>query len=136
MHYELKSKIANSYSKWPPIACTQSLSLCGHSSIESYNTSAGKSAAAFRTNHFKLSIVGCLFLQHSLPCTELELPAGLSPSTQGTDNHAVSGDKCSGLHLHFRLAFCKSGPKPLGLQIVVQSFRRCLASRDILILKV
>ena len=48
---------------------------------------------------------------------ELELPAGLSPSTQGTDNPAVTGDKCSELHLHFRLAFCKSGPKLLGLKL-------------------
>ena len=62
-----------------------------------------------------------LFLQHPLPWTELELPAGLSLSTQGMDNPAVTGDTCSGLHLHFRLAFCKSGPKPLGLQIVVKA---------------
>ena len=48
-------------------------------------------------------------------------PAGLGPSTQGTDNPAVAGDKCSGLQLHFRLAFFKSVPKPLGLQIVVQA---------------
>ena len=58
-----------------------------------------------------------------------------APNTQGTDNPAVAGDKCSGLHLHLRLAFCKSRPKPLGLQIVVQSFRRWLASRNIPILK-
>ena len=51
----------------------------------------------------------------------MELPAGLSPSTQGTDNQAEAGDKCSGLHLHFRFAFRKSGPKPLGLHIVVQT---------------
>ena len=114
-------KIASSYSKWPPIACSQSLSLCGHSSIELRNISTGKSAAAFRRDRFKLSILGCLFLQHPLPWTELELPVGLSPSTQGTDNPAVAGDKCSRLHLHFRLAFWKSGPKPLGLQIVVQA---------------
>ena len=128
-------KIANSYSKWPPIACTQSLNLCGHSSIELRNTSTGKSAVAFLRDHFKLSISGCLFLQHPLPWTELELPAGLSPSTQSTDNPAVAGDKCSRLHLHFRLVFCKSVPKPLGLQIVVQSFKRWLVSRDIPILK-
>ena len=36
-------------------------------------------------------------------------------------NPPVAGDKCSALHLHFRLAFCKSGPKPLGLHFVVQS---------------
>ena len=115
---------------------TQSLSLCGQSSIKLCNTSTGKSAAAFRRDRFKLSMLGCLVLQHSLLWTELELPAGLSPSTQGMDNPAVAGDKCYGSHLHFRLAFCKSGPKPLGLQIVVQSFRRWLTSRDIKILKV
>ena len=60
-------------------------------------------------------------MQHPLPRKELELPTGHSPSTQGTDNPAVAGDKCSRLHLHFRLAFCKSEPKPLGLQIVVQA---------------
>ena len=70
---------------------------------------------------FKLSILGCLFLQHPLPWTELELPAGLRSSTQGMDNPAVAGDKCSGLHLHFRLAFWKSGHKPLILQIAVQA---------------
>ena len=99
--------------------------LSGRSSIELHNTT-GKSVAAFRRDRFKLSVLGCLFLQHPLPWTELELPAGLSPSTQGTDNPAVAGDKCSGLHLHFRLAVCKSVYKPLGLQIVVQSFRRWL----------
>ena len=114
-------KIVNSYSKWPPLAHTQSLSLCGHPSIGLCNTQTGKSAAAFRRDCFKLSTLGCLFLQHPLPWTELELPAGLSPSTQGTDNPAVAGDKCSRLHLHFRLAFCKSVHKPLGLQIVVQA---------------
>ena len=114
-------KIANSYSKWPPIACTQSSSLCGHSSIELHNISIGKSVAAFRRDHFKLSILECLFLQHPLPWTKLEPPVGLSPSTQGMDNPAVAGDKCSGLHLHISLPFCKSGPKPLGLQIVVQA---------------
>ena len=113
-------KIANSYSKWTPIAGTQSLRLCGHSSIELRNTSTGKSAAAFRRERFKFSILGWLFLQQPLPWTELDLPAGLSPSTQGTDNPAVAGEKCSGLHLHFRLAFCKSAPKPLWLQIAVQ----------------
>ena len=115
---------------------TQSLSLCGHSSIKLCNISTGKSAAAFRRYCFKLSILGCLFLQHPLPWTELELPTGLSPSTQGTDNPAVAEDTFSRLHLHFRLAFCKSRHKPLELQIVVQSFRRWLASRDIPILKV
>ena len=42
---------------------TQSLSLCGHSSTKLCNISTGKSAAAFRRNHFKLSIMGCLYLQ-------------------------------------------------------------------------
>ena len=114
-------KIANIYSKWPPIARTQSLSLCGHLTIELCNTSTGKSAAAYQRDHFRLSILGCLYLQHPLPWTELELSAGLSPCTQDIDNPAVAGDKCSGLHLHFRLAFCKSGPKPFGQQIVVQA---------------
>ena len=113
-------KIVN-ISKWPPLAHTQSLSFCGRPSIELHNTSTGKSAAAFRRDSFKLSILGCLFLQHPLPWTELELPAGLSPSTQGTDNPAVAGNKCCALHLHHRLVFCKSRPKPLGLQIVVQA---------------
>ena len=113
-------KITNSYSKLPPLACTQSLSLCGHSPVELRNT-IGKSAAAFRRDRFKLSILGCLFLQHLLPWTELELPTGLSPSTQGMDNPAVAGDKCSELYLHCRLAFCKSRPKPLELQIVIQA---------------
>ena len=84
-------KIANSYSKWPPVACTQSVSLCGHPSIELSNRSTEKSAAAFRRDLFKLSILGYLFLQHPLPWTEVELPAGLSPSTQGKDNQAVVG---------------------------------------------
>ena len=119
-------KIANSYSKWPPLACTQSLSLCGHSSVELRNISTGKSAAVFRRDTFNLSILGCLYLQHHLPWTELKLPAALSPSTQGTDKPAVAGDKCSGRHLHFRLAFCKSGPKPLGPQIVIQPSGDCL----------
>ena len=70
------------------------LSLCGHSSIELCNTLTGKSAAAFRRERFKRSILGCLLLQHPLPWTEMELPAGLSPSTEGTDNPAVTGDKC------------------------------------------
>ena len=51
-------KIPNSYSKWPAIACTQPLSLCGHSSIELCNKSTGKSAAAFRRDPYKLSILG------------------------------------------------------------------------------
>ena len=114
-------KITNSYSEWLPLACTQYLCLCGHTSTELRNTSTGKSAAAFRRDRVKLSILGCLFLQHPLPWSELELPVGLSPSTQGTDNPVVAGDKCSELHLHFRLAFCNTGPKPLGLQIVVQA---------------
>ena len=59
--------------------------------------------------------------QHPLPWTELELPAGLSPSTQGADNPGVAGHKCSILHLHFRLAFCKSRLKSLVLQIVVNA---------------
>ena len=103
------------------ISMQQSLSLCGHSSIELRNASTGKFAAAFRRGRFKLSILGGLFLQHPLPWAELELPAGPSPSTQGTDNLAVAGDECCGLHLHLRLAFCKSGPKLLGLQFVVQA---------------
>ena len=82
-----------------------SLSLCGHPSIELSNTSTGKSAASFLTDCFKLSISGCLFLQHPLPWTDLEFPAGFSPSTQGMDNPAVAGVKSSGLHLHFRMAF-------------------------------
>ena len=99
-------QIRNTYSKWPPLARTQYLSLNGR---------------CLPKNRFKLSILGCLFLRHPLPWTELELPAGLSPITQGTDNQAVAGDKCSGLHLHFRLVFCKSRPKPLGLKIVAQA---------------
>ena len=118
MHYESKSQTV--IQNGPPIACTQSLSFCGHSSVELRNTSSGKYVAAFQRDHFKLSILGCLFMQHPLPWTELKLPVGLSPSTQDTDKPAVAGDKCSGLHLHFRLAFCKSGPKSLGLQIVFQ----------------
>ena len=54
------------------------LKTCGHSSIELHNTSTGKSAAAFRRDDFKLSILGCLFLQSPLPWTELGLPAGLA----------------------------------------------------------
>ena len=115
------NKIRNSFSKWPPLALTQSLRLCGHPPSKLRNTSTGKSAAACRRDRFKHSILGCLFLQHPLPWTQLELPAGLRPSTQGMDNPAVAGDKCFRLHLHFRLAFCKSRPKPLGLQIVVQA---------------
>ena len=57
-----------------------------HPSIELRNISTGKSAAAFRRDCFKLSILGCLFLRHPILLSELELPAGLSPSTQGTDN--------------------------------------------------
>ena len=34
-------EITNSYSKWPPLACIQSISLCGHSSTELHNTSTG-----------------------------------------------------------------------------------------------
>ena len=113
-------KFINSYSKWPPLAHTQPVSLCGHSSIELCNTLTGKSAPSEETAvNFQYWDVSSL--QHPLPWTELELPAGLSPSKQGTGNPAVTGDKCSGLHLHFRLTFCKSGLKPLGLQIVVQA---------------
>ena len=119
MHYE--PKLQKLFKMTTISTYTLSISLCGHPSIESRNTSTGKSEAAFRRDHFKLSILGSLFLQHPLPWTELELPARLSPSTQGTDNPAMAGDKCSRLHLHFRLAFCKPGPKPLGLQIVVQA---------------
>ena len=107
--------------KLPPLARTQSLSLCGLSSIESGNTSIGESATAFRRDRFKLSILGCLFLQHPLPWTEQQFPAGLSPSTQGTEHPAMAGDRCPGFHPHFRLAFCKSGPTPLGLQIEVET---------------
>ena len=82
-------KIRNSYSKWLPLALIQSLSLSGRSSIELRNSSTGKSAAAFRRNRFKLSVLGCLFLQHPLPWIELELPAVLSPSTQGMDNQQL-----------------------------------------------
>ena len=78
-------------------------------------------AAAFRRDRFKLLILRCLFLQHRLLWTELELPVGLSPSTQGRDTPAVAGDKFSELHLYFRVAFCKSAPKPHGLQIVVHA---------------
>ena len=113
--------IANSYSKWSTLERAQSLSPCGHPLIKLRNTSNGKSAAAFRRNCFKIWSLRCLYLQHSLPWTELELPAGLSPSTDGTDNPAVAEDKCSGIHLHWRFAFYKSEPKPLGLQILVQS---------------
>ena len=63
-------RIINTYSKWPPIARTQSLSLCGHLSITLCNTSTGKSAAACRRDCFKLSILGCVFLQHPLPWTD------------------------------------------------------------------
>ena len=146
----LWTKIENSYSKWPPLARTQALNLCGRSSIELRNTSTGKYAAAFLKDRFKLSILGSFFLQHPVRWKKLELPAGLSPwrslcyietamlspNTQATDNPAVAGDECSGLHLHFRLAFCKSVPKPLGPQTVAQSFRRWLTSRAIPILKV
>ena len=90
-------KITNSYSNWSPLACTQSLRYCDHSSIELSNISTGKSAAAFRRDRFEISMLGCLFLQHPLPWTELELPAGFSPSTQGMDNPAVAGNKCSRL---------------------------------------
>ena len=120
MTYMDAFKIANSYSKWPPIAYIQALSLSGHSSIELRNTSTAKSAAAFRKDRFKLSILGCPYLQHPLPWTELELPAGLSSSTQGMDNPAVAWDKCYKFNLHFRLAFLKPRPKLLRLQIVVQ----------------
>ena len=40
---------------------TQSLSLCGHPSIELHNTSTRKSAAAFRRDRLKLSLSGCHF---------------------------------------------------------------------------
>ena len=119
-------KIANSYSKWPPLSRAKSLSLCGHSSIELRNTSTEKSADPFQRDRLELSILGCLFLQHSLPWAELDLPARLSLSTQGTVNPGVAGDNCSERHLHFRLAFCKSGPKHLGLQIVAQASGDCL----------
>ena len=105
-------KITNCYSKWPPLARTKSLSLCGHSSIELCNTSTGKPVAAFRRDRFKLSILGCLFLQHPFPWTELELPAGLSPSAWTTQQWQETNvpDFIS-----------PSGPKPLGLQIVAQA---------------
>ena len=65
MHYESKSK--NSYSKWPPFAHTESLSLYGHSSIELCNTSSGKSAAAFQRGRFKAFNIGMsLFASHLL----------------------------------------------------------------------
>ena len=60
-------------------------------------------------------------LANPLPWTDLELSTGLSPSIQGMVNLAVAGDKYSGLHHYFRLAFCKTGPKPHGLQIMVQA---------------
>ena len=94
MYYKSKTQIVT-YSKWPPLAHTESLSHCGHSSIELRNTSTGKSAATYQRDCFKLSILECLALKHPLPWTELELPVGLSPSTQGTDNPAVAGDKYS-----------------------------------------
>ena len=66
------------------------------------NPSTGKSEAAFRRDRFKLPILGCLFLHRPLPWTELEHAAGLSPSTQGTDNPAVAGEEYSVLHLDLR----------------------------------
>ena len=57
------------------------------------------------------------YLQHPLPWREMELPAGLSPSTQGTENPEVAEEDYSVLHLHLSLAFCKSGSKPNGLQM-------------------
>ena len=71
MHYD---------TKWPPITCIKSLSLCGHPSIELLNTSTGNSAAAFRRDRFKLSILGCLFLQHPFLWTELELQQDSAPA--------------------------------------------------------
>ena len=53
----------NQLFKMATISMHRVLSLCGHSSIELRNTSIGKSAAAFRRDRFKLSILGCLFLQ-------------------------------------------------------------------------
>ena len=110
-------KTANSYSNWPPLARTLPLSLSGRSSIELCNTSTGKFAAVFLRDCFELSMLGSLFLQHLLPQTELELPAGLNPSTQGTRQPS----SCK------RQRFRTSSPlqvgllQALGLQIVVQA---------------
>ena len=79
----LWNKITTSYSKWPPLARTQSLCLCGYSSIELRNTSTRKSAAAFRRDSFKLSILRSLFLQAiSWVWTTIYSPRDLVPDLQ------------------------------------------------------
>ena len=60
MHYELKSQIVTQNGHLQHAHSPQPRS---HSSIELHNTSTGKYAAAFRRDRFKLSILGCLYLQ-------------------------------------------------------------------------
>ena len=76
-------KITNSYSKWPPLACTQSLSLCGHSSVKLRNTSTGKSAAASWRDRFKFSVLDVPSCKPSLQdWTTICSPRGLGPDLQ------------------------------------------------------
>ena len=116
------------YWKWPTLACTQCWSLYGHSSIELCNTSTGKFAAAFRRDHY--SILGSSLLP--TPCSMYRTGASSRTQTQHTRHRQPSSgwrQKCSGLHLHFRLAFWKSGPKPPLTTNCGPNFRRWLASR-------
>ena len=80
MHYESKSQIVIQNGHLQHVHCLKRL--CGHSSIELRNTSTGKSEAAFRKDRLKVSILGCVFLQHPLPWTELELPTHKARTTQ------------------------------------------------------
>ena len=76
-------KIATSYSKWTPLARTQSLSHCGHPLIKLRNTPTGKSAAAFRRNRFKLSILGFSTYKPSPDAwTTICSPRSLGPNLQ------------------------------------------------------
>ena len=110
---------------------TQSLNLCGHSSIELRNTSIGKSAATFRRDRFKLSILICLFLQaiswslnHSLYSkgfrselaegqSEVEMKSGTFVSCHRWVVRTLCAGVCAGaescwkLHVHGRRCFKK-----------------------------
>ena len=74
-------KIASSYSKWPPLAHTQSLSLCGHPSIELRNTT-GKIAAVFGRQYWDVSSCNTLFHGQNRSFQQDSAPAHKPQTTQ------------------------------------------------------
>ena len=113
-------KITNSYSKWTPLACTQSLSLCGHSSIELRSTLANLQLPSKETTlnfqYWDVSSCNILFHGQNLSFQQDSTPAHKAWTTQQwletnvLDFISTSDWPCVTRYL-----------KPLALQIVFQS---------------